>query len=247
MESPDSLLLFSDLERESLPSLNTSRAHTENSSILHPGTLLFAEELPPSSSPSSKNPIKPPTSCPSLASDRQTALLCVWDYATANLLLEQALTTEPEKVAGQAFLVTGADGRSPLTSGEIRGALRFYVSWDLKHYELPTVPLFIISFLIEGVLTLRYHLLHQIAESIFLPTSFLPTAKTLSAASYPPQWMVPMARLQPAAWGVILVDSIIDDTRAREMLGFEPQWSSLQGIRWLADEYEGIVHDKLFK
>lgn len=54
-----------------------------------------------------------------------------------------------------------------------------------------------------------------------------------------------MARLQPAAWGVILVDSIIDDTRAREMLGYAPQWSSLQGIRWLADEYEGIVHDKL--
>ncbi|KAK7052424.1 3Beta-HSD domain-containing protein [Favolaschia claudopus] len=151
--------------------------------------------------------------------------ICVWDCAAAHLLYEDALNRIPDEVSGQGFLITG---RGPAWSVEdIRNAIKHYATRKLIFDDIPPLPIYIISHIMEAFLFLRYHLL--------LPFSLLFTGKRPSLV---PRWLGPTVFLQPATLAGQLMDCIIDDSRAQKVLGYRPQWDTAQAIRYSVEEIE---------
>ncbi|KAI0702274.1 hypothetical protein BC835DRAFT_1404363 [Cytidiella melzeri] len=149
--------------------------------------------------------------------------VCVWDVVGAHLLLEDALEKRPQEVGGQAFLITG---RGPAwTMREIRNAVKFYSSRKLVFDETPVLLIYILAHLIEALLFLRYYLLLP----LFVPFSSKP--------SITPRWLGEAVLLQPATLEYMR-DVVIDDSRARQVLGYQPQWSAAQAIRYTVEQVE---------
>ncbi|KAJ7284438.1 hypothetical protein C8J57DRAFT_1431926 [Mycena rebaudengoi] len=150
--------------------------------------------------------------------------ICVWDAAAANLLCEDALRRIPEEVSGQGFLITG---RGPAWSiRDIRNAVQHYATRELIFDELPPLLMYLIAHLLELFLALRYY---------FLLPFFLLVG---SRPRVIPKWMGPGVFLQPSTLDGQLVDMIIDDSRARRVLGYEPQWDMAQSIRNTVEEVQ---------
>ncbi|KAJ7621089.1 hypothetical protein FB45DRAFT_928310 [Roridomyces roridus] len=134
--------------------------------------------------------------------------VCVWDVAAAHLLYEDALRRIPEEVSGQGFLITG------------RG---HYATRELVFVRLPPLLVYLLAHLMEGFLWCRYHLL------------------TLVSGTRPaliPSWLGSAVFLQPATLDGQLIDLIIDDSRARKVLGYRPLWDMAQSIRYSVDEIQ---------
>ncbi|KAJ7653273.1 hypothetical protein DFH06DRAFT_1093557 [Mycena polygramma] len=146
--------------------------------------------------------------------------VCVWDVAAAHLLYEDALNRIPEEVSGDAFLITG---RGPAWSIEdVRAAIQHYATRELVFIELPPLLMYIMAHLMELFLFLRYHFLLLFG----------------ARPSLVPAWLGPAVFLQPATLEGQMIDLIIDDSRARKVLGYQPQWDVGQAIRYSVDEIQ---------
>ncbi|KAF8218265.1 hypothetical protein K438DRAFT_1953084 [Mycena galopus ATCC 62051] len=150
--------------------------------------------------------------------------VCVWDVAAAHLLYEDALNRIPEQVSGEAFLITG---RGPAWSiVDVRAAIKHYATRKLIFDELPPLLMYILAHVMEAFLFLRYHFLFPFAVI------------ARSRPSLVPRWLGPAIFLQPATLEGQLLDLIIDDSRARKVLGYQPQWDVAQAIRYSVDEVQ---------
>ncbi|KAH7913357.1 hypothetical protein BJ138DRAFT_1146270 [Hygrophoropsis aurantiaca] len=149
--------------------------------------------------------------------------ICAWDVIAAHLLLEDALGRIPGETAGQAFLVTG---KGPAWSlRDIRETIRHYSTRPLIFDDVPELPIYVLAHVIEGFLYLRYQALRPIYSLM---------GKSLHPE---PRWMGQAVYLQPATLE-FMANVRIDDSRARRVLGYEPQWSPEQWIKYTVDEVQ---------
>ncbi|KAF9468585.1 hypothetical protein BDZ94DRAFT_1245763 [Collybia nuda] len=149
--------------------------------------------------------------------------VCVWDVAAAHLLMEDALTRDMKDVRGQAFLITGKD--APWSLEDVREGVKFFVNRPIILDDIPPLPIYLLAHLVEGFLYVRYH-------SLFCVYWLFGSQPTLV-----PSWMGQIVYLQPATfeyWS----DIVIDDSRARKVLGYYPQWGTAQCIRYTVDEVQ---------
>ncbi|KAF7324868.1 3Beta-HSD domain-containing protein [Mycena kentingensis (nom. inval.)] len=150
--------------------------------------------------------------------------ICAWDAAAAHLVYENALRTRPDEVAGQAFLITGKG--QPWSNENVREAIKHYAVRDLKYVNIPPLVAYFLAHLIEGFLFLRYFIVYPF---------FWLTKRKPSVA---PKWLGQAVFLQPSTLELQLLDVVIDDSRAQKVLGYEPQWTTLQAIRYAVDEIQ---------
>ncbi|KAJ7471288.1 hypothetical protein B0H11DRAFT_1730365 [Mycena galericulata] len=150
--------------------------------------------------------------------------ICVWDAAAAHLLYEDALRRIPDEVSGQGFLITGRG--PPWSIKNVRAAIKHYATRELVFDELPPLLMYLLAHVLEGFLWCRYR--------FFLPLFVLFRVRPPLV----PRWLGPAVFLQPATMDGQLVDLIIDDSRARKILGYRPQWDIAQCIRYSVDEIQ---------
>ncbi|KAI0250751.1 hypothetical protein BJV78DRAFT_1127403 [Lactifluus subvellereus] len=149
--------------------------------------------------------------------------VCVWDVAAAHLSFEDALRRDPENVSGEAFLITG---NGPAWSmNDSRAALKYYSRRKLIFDEVPPLLAFILAHLVEALLFLRYYIL--------LPFFALRGKRP----SLTPRWIGELVYLQPATLQYMR-DVVIDDSRARKMIGYKPQWQTTQIMKYTVDQLE---------
>ncbi|KAF5382418.1 hypothetical protein D9615_002977 [Tricholomella constricta] len=149
--------------------------------------------------------------------------ICVWDAAAAHLLLEDALIRDVKEARGQAFLVTGKDSAWRLQ--DTRDAVKHFATRPVILNDVPPLLMFILAHLVEALLFVRYHAL----LFLFFPLGIKPRLV--------PKWMGQLVYLQPTTLEY-LSDIVLDDSRARKILGYRPQWSNAQCIRYAVDEVE---------
>ncbi|CAE6417987.1 unnamed protein product, partial [Rhizoctonia solani] len=77
-----------------------------------------------------------------------------WDLSRAHVQMADALLTNPEETAGQAFAITGEP--KVHSFGEIRRMTQFYSQRDLKFQQVSALPLYIISHALEASFLVRY-------------------------------------------------------------------------------------------
>ncbi|KAH7341384.1 hypothetical protein B0J17DRAFT_714568 [Rhizoctonia solani] len=169
--------------------------------------------------------LKNPDVNPTWGSKFTNGILNAWDLGRVHVQLADALFNRPGDVAGRSFAITGQRTVHPFH--EVRRM--FQVSsialsgWKsiAKHYKwfysrnglrfriLPELPLYLPSHALEAFLLVRYTAL-SVASKV-----------TAAQASPVPQWVTKsrVICLQPAMWDLNLVDAIVDDSRARKVLG----------------------------
>ncbi|KIJ34540.1 hypothetical protein M422DRAFT_69935 [Sphaerobolus stellatus SS14] len=157
-----------------------------------------------------------------------------WDVVSTILLMEDALENRPDQVAGEAFLITGRDTEA-WTIGDVRRAVKHYSSKPIKLQGIPPLFILILSHIIEAFLFARYHLL------LFI---FRITAQKRKP-SLAPSWIGQGIFLQPATLEYFS-DVIIDDSRARKLLGHKPQWGMLETIKNVVDDFEAETSGKKY-
>ena len=89
-------------------------------------------------------------------------------------------------------------------------------------------------------------LLAHVVQAYYLATHFLsqsPNALLRTAGAFPPKLSPLMATLHPSLWNVTSVHIIVDDPNARARpeaggLGYEPLWTSLEGMCQTVLEYQ---------
>ncbi|KAJ7139060.1 hypothetical protein C8R44DRAFT_763782 [Mycena epipterygia] len=150
--------------------------------------------------------------------------ICVWDAAAAHLLYEDALRRIPEEVSGDGFLITGRGPAWSIT--DVREAIKHYATRELIFDELPPLLMYILAHAMELFLSVRYHMLFPFYRLF------------RSRPSLVPRWLGPAVFLQPSTLDGQLVDVIVDDSRARKVLGYQPQWDVGQCIRYSVDEIQ---------
>ncbi|KAH8922640.1 NAD(P)-binding protein [Atractiella rhizophila] len=155
----------------------------------------------------------------------------VMDLTMGHLLLEAALTSADEEkrnqVGGQAYLITGSRDMI-FTDGDINKITKFNCP-ELEIVQLPVTMLYVFSHIIELFLNARLRFLK-------LFTSAFENGKLPAAA---PKWLGQGRLFQPAFFEPSLMDVIIDDSRARKHLGYEPKWTTFQSWKWMADYVKG--------
>ncbi|TFK74773.1 NAD(P)-binding protein [Pluteus cervinus] len=150
--------------------------------------------------------------------------ICVWDAAASHLHLEDAMRNKPNEASGQAFLVTG---KGPAwTINDVRLAVKQFAQRKITLTEVPPLLIFTVAHLVELFCLIRYYVL--------LP-SYITT--DISKLSLAPKWMGQLSMVQPTMFDY-MVDVVIDDSRARKVLGYQPQWETTQTIRWAVEEVE---------
>ncbi|KZV87210.1 NAD(P)-binding protein [Exidia glandulosa HHB12029] len=144
----------------------------------------------------------------------------VWDVAAAHIryadLLSSGADDVLEQVAAQRFLVSGKG--AAWTIGDIRRAIQHYAPHRIVLRPVPTLLIYLFAHLIEAGLWIRY--------------------KVLSPSTLVPAWLGELVFLQPATLEYF-TDVAIDDTRARKLLGYEPQWTMAQSLRHGVDQVCG--------
>ncbi|KAH9049858.1 NAD-P-binding protein [Lactarius hengduanensis] len=152
--------------------------------------------------------------------------VCVWDVAAAHLAFENALRRDPANVSGETFLITG--NGPPWSMNNSRAALKVNSVpipralkrnptlrpirsstpvRDLIFDDIPPLLILLLAHAVEAFLFLRYH-------------SLLPFfALTGKRPSLTPEWMGQLIYIQPATLDYMR-DVVIDDSRARKMIGF---------------------------
>lgn len=147
--------------------------------------------------------------------------VCVWDVAAAHLAFEDALRRDPANVSGETFLITG--NGPPWSMNSSRAALKFYSRRNLIFDDLSPLLIFLLAHVIEALLFLRYY---------FLLPFFALAGNRPSLA---PEWMGKLIYIQPATLEYMR-DVVIDDSRARKMIGYKPQWETAQTIKYTVDQ-----------
>ncbi|CUA69034.1 hypothetical protein RSOLAG22IIIB_08284 [Rhizoctonia solani] len=190
--------------------------------ILRPGMVIMGPE-----SMFAALVLKNPDVNPTWGSGFTNGILNAWDLGRAHVQLADALFNRPDDVARQSFAITGQTTAHPFH--EVRRMFQFYSRNGLRFRELPELPLYLLSHVLEVFLLARYLVLNTASKF------------TGAQVSPVPQWAMKsrVLFLQPAMWDLNLVDAIVDDTRARKVLGYRNYWSTEQTIKWTIEGAEG--------
>ncbi|KAB5595003.1 3-beta hydroxysteroid dehydrogenase [Ceratobasidium theobromae] len=134
-------------------------------------------------------------------------IINVWDLARAHILLSDVLLERPQDVAGQAFAITGQT--TAHSFDEVRRMIQFYSHRNLGFIPIPALLMYAISHVLEAYFLSRYLVLKAINSIMGGKITYLP------------QWAAnsKVAFLQPMVWDLSVADIIIDDSRARKVLG----------------------------
>ncbi|KAF8677338.1 Male sterility protein [Rhizoctonia solani] len=130
-----------------------------------------------------------------------------WDLSRAHVQLADALLNNPKESAGQAFAITGQTRAHSFD--EIRRMIQFYSQRDLGFKRAPALALYAVSHFLEAFFLIRYFSLKLLSKVTRLETTYVP------------KWAVDtkMTFLQPMMWDLSFADVIVDDSRARKVLG----------------------------
>ncbi|KAG9123307.1 hypothetical protein FRC07_015124 [Ceratobasidium sp. 392] len=136
------------------------------------------------------------------------SLLNPWDVARAHVQYADALETRPDEIAGRGFLLTGQP--TALRYSDLHCVIQFYCNRDLKFQPVSAVPFYLLGHLMELFFLARYYVLRLI--SVF----------TRAKVSFVPQWAFDsnVVLLLPATWEYAFADYVIDDSKARKLLGW---------------------------
>ncbi|QRV88911.1 3-beta hydroxysteroid dehydrogenase/isomerase family protein [Ceratobasidium sp. AG-Ba] len=143
-----------------------------------------------------------------------------WDLARAHIQLADALETRPDELGGSAFAITGQPTASSFD--DLRKVTQACCRRNLGFQPVPALPLYILSHLTEAILATRFYVLDMLSGILGRKPSYIP------------QWAMAggLAKLQPAMWDFAFADYIIDDSRVREVLGYQNLWSNEQTLKW---------------
>ncbi|TFK67348.1 NAD(P)-binding protein [Pluteus cervinus] len=161
---------------------------------------------------------------PTFDSNWSAMNVCVWDAAAGHLLLEDAMDKKHAEVGGKHFLVTSDE--LPWRCDDVRKAIIHFSKKPIKPVPVSVLFIFIFAHLLEAFLYLRYH---------FLISSYFVLTGGKKQPSLTPKWLGMTVYLQPATLKY-LQDVIIDDSKARKVLGYRPQWETQQYYKWAVDE-----------
>jgi len=155
---------------------------------------------------------------PAFAHSFSQPLVCCQDLAAGHLVLEESLSQDKAGVGGQAFLMTSRDGR-PFDVRTIRAIIQHYApEVKLNNGEIPGLVSFALAHAVEG-----YNWSHgKVRALLGLPFA----SPELGSLRY----------MQPPMMHTVMTDMECDDSRARELLGYSPQWDALQTLKWVADD-----------
>ncbi|QRW18314.1 3-beta hydroxysteroid dehydrogenase/isomerase family protein [Rhizoctonia solani] len=162
---------------------------------------------------------------PTWGGKHMNSMVNAWDVGRAHVQLSDALFERPEDVAGQSFAITGEAAIYPLS--EVLKMMQFYSQHDLKFQPISELMMYFLSFFVEAILLGRYLVLKMVTNI---------TGGQLAPV---PKWAVEtkLQYIQPAMWDLSLMDIIIDDSRARKILGH--YWTTEQTVRWVVEVAEG--------
>ncbi|KAF7980314.1 hypothetical protein HWV62_39112 [Athelia sp. TMB] len=142
-------------------------------------------------------------------------LIYVKNAAHAHLCYEASLlSASANSVSGQAFTIT--DPNPPLASQEVNLVLSTLASTRFPAVS-PTIIL-LVSHVIEWVYLAR-------ALLILSPNAFLRALGRLV-----PEIKGEIVNLQPSLFNLAQVHLVWDDSRARELLGYAPRYTTLRGL-----------------
>ncbi|CAE6427429.1 unnamed protein product [Rhizoctonia solani] len=155
------------------------------------------------------------------------SMINAWDLGRGHVQLSDALFNRPGDVAGQSFAITGEPAVYPLS--ETWRVMQFYSKRDLKFRQVSELMMYTLSYFVEAILLGRYLILKSIS------------CITGSQVALVPRWAVEtkLQYIQPAMWDFSLSDTIVDDSRARKVLGYRHYWSTDQTLRWTVEVSEG--------
>ncbi|KAF8895442.1 hypothetical protein BD779DRAFT_1499586 [Infundibulicybe gibba] len=144
-----------------------------------------------------------------------------WDkvWSATNICMP---VREPEEVCGQTFLVSGNGPAWRIK--ETREAVKYYADHPVYLDDIPPLLIFILAHVIELLLALRYYTLLPFTDSLLKP-------------SLNPKWLGQAVYLQPSTLEY-MSDIVIDHSRARKLLGYQPQWETAQCVRYAVDEVQ---------
>ncbi|KAF8753499.1 thaumatin-like protein [Rhizoctonia solani] len=141
---------------------------------------------------------------PTWGGKHMNSMVNAWDVGRAHVQLSDALFERPEDVAGQSFAITGEAAIYPLS--EVLKMMQPTRSKVPANFGANDV--FSLVF-VEAILLGRYLVLKMVTNI---------TGGQLAPV---PKWAVEtkLQYIQPAMWDLSLMDIIIDDSRARKILG----------------------------
>jgi len=140
--------------------------------------------------------------------------ICVQDLAASHLCAEDALRRDVAGVGGGAFLVTGKNEQTPLTFRDNRKIWHHYLGkGDIKFEEHNNLVIYIVAQCVE--------------KYLFLCSLF----------NYKPN-LGELEMNQPALWSVISTDVVTDDSRAKALLNYKPQWTAEQTMKWCVETFQ---------
>ncbi|EIW81395.1 NAD(P)-binding protein [Coniophora puteana RWD-64-598 SS2] len=141
---------------------------------------------------------------------KQTSI-CVWDVAAAHLCLAHRLSP---------------DTQSPARAiRDVRSALAHFARRALVLDDVPEAILFVLAHLVEALLFVRFWALVPVYRLLW-GGGARPGAD--------PGWMGEGVYLQPPLFE-FLEDCVVDDARARRVLGYEPQWTVEATAKYAVD------------
>lgn len=127
-------------------------------------------------------------------------------------------------VGGQALCI--ADAGPPPTYGDVYHALHVLSGGRATFPSISPTLALLIATLVEPVHVARLKL--SLSSHTYLAR----------LASYLPRLPGDLLNLQPSLFALVSVHMLFDDTQARRVLGYKPQWTTLQGLCALVDAYE---------
>lgn len=152
--------------------------------------------------------------------------VAVWDVAAAHLLMEDALRERPQEVRADPFLVTGKC--EPWSYAKMRNTLKILCEPPLELVALPPLAMLLTAHAVEIMLWTRYHSLATVFAIL----------RMKHKPALVPKWLGQTRNLQPAMM-TYMREFILDDSRARKVLGYRPQWTVAEVI------HEVVTLDRL--
>lgn len=178
--------------------------------------------------------LKNPDICASWNSTIVHPIISVENCSLAHLCYEQRLvelengTGNPD-IGGRSFIVT--DAGPPLAFGDCHRVLEALTEGDVKFKALSPSFLLLFAHIVQAYYLTAYFLSHS--PNIILRTmgAFLPGLSPL------------VVKLQPPLWSTTNAHLIIDTSNARARpeaggLGYEPLWTTLEGLCQLVLDYQ---------
>lgn len=142
------------------------------------------------------------------------------DVGRAHIFGDARLADSPIEVGGESWVVTGE--REAWNFDLYRRATQVFAGRDLGYVQVPAWLMYVIAHIVEFGFWARFTVL----------------SKVTSKATITPSWAAQFRFFQPALFDTPCFDVVMDDSRARKILGYRNAWTTAQTVKWTVDETE---------